>query len=135
MDKYRQKSKELSTVPLLENAMAIIDRHWNTSIDPDKTIFPFISNQEVNRNLKIIRTACGISKDVIFHIARHTFATTVTLTNGVPIEGISKMLGRKNLYATQHYAKILDRKASEDMKLLCREYNGDKSLSETKTKN
>lgn len=89
----------------------------------------------MNSYLKEVADLSNINKRLMFHIARHAFATTVTLTNGVPIEGISKMLGRKNLYATQHYAKILDRKASEDMKLLCREYNGDKSLSETKTKN
>lgn len=61
---------------------------------------------------------CGINKELTFHIARHTFATTVTLTNGVPIESVSKMLGHKNLRSTQHYAKILDRKVSDDMKML-----------------
>ncbi|MBN8642932.1 MAG: tyrosine-type recombinase/integrase [Flavobacteriales bacterium] len=57
-------------------------------------------------------------KELTFHIVRHTFATTVTLTNGVPIESFSKMLGHKNLRTTQHYAKVLDRKVSEDMMIL-----------------
>ncbi|MGH2564588.1 MAG: tyrosine-type recombinase/integrase, partial [Ginsengibacter sp.] len=61
---------------------------------------------------------CNINKNFTFHIARHTFATTVTLTNGVPIETVSKMLGHKNIRTTQLYAKILDRKVSDDMKKL-----------------
>ena len=72
----------------------------------------------MNSYLKEIAAACNINKELTFHIARHTFATTVTLTNGVPIESVSKMLGHKNLRTTQHYAKVLDRKVSDDMKIL-----------------
>lgn len=69
----------------------------------------------MNAYLKEIADTCGINKYLTYHIARHTFATTVTLSNGVPIESVSKMLGHKNLRTTQHYAKILDKKVSEDM--------------------
>ncbi len=79
-----------------------------------------LSNQKMNTYLKEIADACSITKKMTFHTARHTFATTVTLTNGVPIETISKMLGHRNLKTTQHYAKILDMKVSEDMKFLRR---------------
>ncbi len=72
----------------------------------------------MNAYLKEIGTLCKINKELTFHIARHTFATTVTLTNGVPIESVSKMLGHKSLRTTQHYAKVLDKKVSEDMDLL-----------------
>jgi site-specific recombinase XerD len=71
----------------------------------------YLSNQKMNAYLKEIAAVCEIEKELTFHIARHTFATTVTLTNGVPIESVSKMLGHKNLQrTTQHYAKVLDRK-------------------------
>jgi len=69
----------------------------------------------MNSYLKEIADLCGIRKNLTFHIARHTFATTITLSNGVPIESVSKMLGHRNLKTTQHYAKVLDRKVSEDM--------------------
>jgi len=68
--------------------------------------------------LKEIADLCGIEKKLTSHIARHTFATTVTLLNGVPIESVSKMLGHTNIRTTQHYAKILDIKVSEDMTVL-----------------
>jgi len=72
----------------------------------------------MNAYLKEIADICGITKQFTFHIARHTFATTVTLSNGVPIESVSKMLGHTNLRTTQHYAKILDKKVGDDMKIL-----------------
>ena len=82
------------------------------------SILPILSNQKMNAYLKEIADVCGINKELTFHIARHTFATTVTLSNGVPIETVSKMLGHTNLKTTQHYAKILDKKISEDMLIL-----------------
>ncbi|WP_317170586.1 tyrosine-type recombinase/integrase [Mucilaginibacter sp. E4BP6] len=63
------------------------------------------------------------NKELTYHTARHTFATTVTLSNGVPIESVSKMLGHTNIKTTQHYAKILDMKVSQDMALLKQKYN------------
>ena len=72
----------------------------------------------MNAYLKEIADLCEISKELTFHIARHTFATTVTLSNGVPIESVSKMLGHKSIKTTKHYAKILDKKVSEDMEVL-----------------
>lgn len=75
--------------------------------------------EKMNTYLKEIADACDITKKMTFHTARHTFATTVvTLTNGVPIETVSKMLGHRNLKTTQHYEKILDKKVSEDMNVL-----------------
>src|SRR5205823_4954860 len=73
---------------------------------------------KLNAYLKEVADICGINKHLTFHIARHTFATTVTLNNGVPIESVSKMLGHKSIKITQIYAKVLDRKLSEDMGLL-----------------
>ncbi len=78
----------------------------------------------MNSYLKELATSCGINKELTFHIARHTFANTVTLSNGVPIERVSKMLGHKNIRTTQHYAKILDSKVSEDMEMLRRKLEG-----------
>ncbi|MGW1456526.1 site-specific integrase [Salegentibacter agarivorans] len=84
----------------------------------EKRLLPIFSNQKTNAYIKEIADLCGINKNLTFHLARHTFATTVTLSNGVPIESVSKMLGHKNLQTTQHYAKILDKKVSDDMAVL-----------------
>jgi len=77
-----------------------------------------VSNQVMNSYLKEIADLCGINKTLTLHVARHTFATTITLSNEVPIESVSKMLRHTNIITTQHYAKILDNKVSDDMSIL-----------------
>jgi len=115
----RQKTLTLATIPLLPIAEEILEKYKN---DPqcknENRLLPVLSNQKMNSYLKEIADLSGINKELTFHTARHTFATTVTLTNGVSIESVSKMLGHKSIKITQHYAKIVDRKVSEDMKLL-----------------
>lgn len=115
----RQKTKTSSRIPLLSTALEILNRYADhPQCVNEGRLFPVSSNQKMNAYIKEIADVCGINKNLTFHIARHTFATTVTLSNGVPIESVSKMLGHKNLRTTQHYAKILDKKVSEDMMAL-----------------
>ena len=121
---HRQKTESASKIPILPVTQMIIDKYENhpQCINEDK-LLPILTNQKMNAYLKEIAGVCEIEKELTFHIARHTFATTVTLTNGVPIESVSKMLGHKNLRTTQHYAKVLDKKVSEDMKILKDKFN------------
>ena len=117
--KNRQKTDTKSKIPVLPIAQEIIQKYENhpRCLNED-AILPILTNQKMNSYLKEIGDLCDISKEITFHMARHTFATSVTLTNGVPIETVSKMLGHKNIQTTQHYAKILDKKVSEDMMVL-----------------
>ena len=85
----------------------------------------------MNAYLKEIADLCEITKNLTFHLARHTFATTVALSNGVPIESVSKMLGHKLPRTTQHYAKILDRKVSYDMQILNSKLSSQKSSTQS----
>jgi len=79
---------------------------------------PVLSNQKLNAYLKEIATLCKIDKNLTFHLARHTFATTITLSNGVPIETVSRMLGHTSIKTTQIYSKVVDTKVSNDMQNL-----------------
>jgi site-specific recombinase XerD len=116
---HRQKTETASRIPLLTPALAIMDKYANhPQANNNGKLLPVPSNQKTNSYLKEIAACCGINKELTFHVARHTFATTITLTNGVPIESVSKMLGHKKLQTTQHYAKILDKKVSSDMQSL-----------------
>jgi site-specific recombinase XerD len=117
--KNRQKTETASKIPLLSMAQDIINKYAEHPICLNENrLLPILSNQKMNAYLKEIVDLCEINKDLTFYIARHTFATTVTLSNGVPIETVSKILGHTNLKTTQNYAKVLDRKVSEDMKVL-----------------
>ena len=117
--KSRQKTDVNSKIPILPPALEILDKYKeHPKCLNEGFLLPILSNQKMNAYLKEIADICGINKELTFHIARHTFATTVTLSNGVPIETVSKMLGHTNLKTTQHYAKILDKKISEDMQIL-----------------
>jgi site-specific recombinase XerD len=115
----RTKTDTISKIPILPIAREVIDKYSHLpKINNLGKVLPQMSNQRLNSYLKEITDLCGFNKELTFHCARHTFATTVTLSNGVPIETVGKMLGHRNLRTTQHYAKILDGKVSEDMNQL-----------------
>ncbi len=112
----RQKTKIPIQIPLLPIALDIVNRYKKSpkSIHND-LVFPPISNQKLNSYLKEIADCCSINKNLTFHLARHTFATTVVLGNGVPIETVSKILGHTKLSTTQIFARVLQDKISQDM--------------------
>ena len=115
----RQKTDTDVRIPLLPQAEELIKKyHDHPKAVNYGTLFPVISNQKMNAYLKEIADLCNINKAITFHIARHTFATTVTLSNGVPIESVSKMLGHTTIRSTQVYAKVVEQKLSEDMQNL-----------------
>ncbi len=127
--KDRQKTGVEETVPLLPIALAIIDKYKNHPycVNENK-LLPVNSNVRYNAYIKEVATICGIKKELTTHTARHTFATTVTLENDVPIETVGKMLGHKDLRSTQKYAKITKRKISNNMKVLEDKIFGEQGL-------
>lgn len=115
----RQKTNTAVKVPLLPKALEIIDKYkGHPQAIAEGKLLPTLTNQKLNSYLKEIADMCDILKPLTFHIARHTFATTITLTNGVPIESVSKMLGHTKLSTTQVYTKVVESKLSDDMALL-----------------
>lgn len=115
----RQKTGVKESVPLLPVAMGIITKYrGHPYCISANRLLPVNSNQRYNAYLKEIADICGIEKKITSHIARHTFATTVTLANGVPIETVSSMLGHSSIRTTQVYAKVIEKKVSEDMQNL-----------------
>jgi site-specific recombinase XerD len=115
----RTKTGSPSNVPILPKARKLLLK-YKTHLECLNTgrLLPVISNQKMNAYLKELATLCGIEKKLTFHAARHTFATTVTLSNGIPLETVSAMLGHKNFRTTQIYAKVVQEKISKDMKRL-----------------
>ncbi|MDI5950234.1 phage integrase SAM-like domain-containing protein [Flavobacterium sp. LB2P84] len=115
----RAKTAIRANVPILPPTMKIINKYKNLQIG----LIPQISNQKMNAYLKEIADLCGIDKNLTWYVARHTFATTVTLGNGVRIENVSSMMGHTNIKQTQHYAKVLDVNVMEDMSKLKQKYS------------
>ncbi|MDA3912254.1 MAG: site-specific integrase [Bacteroidales bacterium] len=112
---YRQKTHTRSMVPLLPVSLEILGKYNYSEKGYEETLLPVPSNQKMNVYLKEIADVCGIQKTLTTHLGRHTFATTVTLSNNVPIETVSAMLGHKSLRTTQIYAKVVEEKVSRDM--------------------
>ena len=110
----RLKTKNSFRLPLLEPALQIIEKYKEHPRRVEGKLLPKLSNQRMNSYLKEIADGCKITKHLTFHMARHTFATTVMLSNGVPIETVSKVLGHTRLATTQIYARVLDKKISGD---------------------
>lgn len=121
IDTKRQKTDVPVHVRLLDVPIRLIEKYGGTT--EGGLLFPVPSNQKVNSYLKETTSVCGIDKDLTFHMARHTFATTVTLANGVPIETVSKMLGHTNIQTTQIYARVIDTKINNDMEVLAGKLN------------
>jgi site-specific recombinase XerD len=112
--KPRQKTGQESIIPLLPAAIRILMKYSLTDNISDFNWY-ISTNQRMNYGLKFIGKRAGIQKTLHMHLARHTFATTITLSNGVPIETVSRMLGHANIKQTQHYAKIIPMKIKSDM--------------------
>jgi len=112
----REKTKEPVKAPLLHKADVILKKYRDKQFDlVGKYLFPVRSNQKMNQYVKEVMKAAKVRKHITFHSARHTFATTITLSNGVPIETVSKLLGHTKLSTTQIYARVMENKISNDM--------------------
>lgn len=112
----RIKTNTMLRIPLLEEAERILEKYQDhPKVCSSDILLPVYSNQKTNQYLREITKAVKINKELSFHAARHTFATTVTLANGVPIETVSKLLGHTKLSTTQIYARVIDSKISSDM--------------------
>ena len=116
----RAKTGIRANVPVLPPTQKIIDKYK----DSETGLIPKLSNQKMNAYLKEIADLCGIEKKLTWYVARHTFATTVTLGNGIKIENVSSMMGHTNIKQTQHYAKVLDSSIMDDMSKLMTKFGG-----------
>lgn len=112
---YRKKTKKNLTIPLLRRAENVLKKYEGKY----ETLLPVISNQNFNSFLKEIADILDIKKRITHHTARKTFATTVLLYNDIPMETVSELLGHSNMKVTQgHYAKVVQKKISKEMKRL-----------------
>ena len=115
--KNREKTKSNERVPLLPIAVEIIEKYKDDYYcETHNRLLPVNSNQRINAYLKEIATICNIEKHLTTHMARHTFATSFTLENDLPIETVSQILGHKLIRTTQLYANVTQNKISNNMK-------------------
>lgn len=119
--KPRQKTKVIADIPLLEVPLQILDKYRGQQTGG--RLLPVCSNQKVNQYLKELATVCGINKELTYHVARYTFATSLTLLHDVPMASIAKMLGHTNIRQTQHYAKATNILLSRSMQNLSEQLN------------
>ena len=112
IDKNRNKTSVNAQILFSAIPHMIIEKYKNERVK--KRLLPFNSNQKMNDYVKEIAALCNVNKHLTTHVARHTFATTVTLNEGVPLETVSKMLGHTNTVTTQIYAKIVNEKLRQD---------------------
>ncbi|HZK94531.1 MAG TPA: site-specific integrase, partial [Prolixibacteraceae bacterium] len=117
----RQKTDVNTNVRLLDIPLAILEKYKGKQ--KNGKVLPVISNQKINDYLEEIADICGIGKKITFHVARHTFASTVALGNDVPMESIQSMLGHADIKTTQIYAHVIDRKLSRDMDKMAKAVN------------
>ena len=116
IDTRRSKTNTAVRIPILKEAKEILDRYkGHPKIDGTEKLLPVYSNQKTNEYLREVTDKLKIKKKLSFHTARHTFATTVTLANGVPIETVSKLLGHTKISTTRIYARVIDSKISSDI--------------------
>lgn len=112
----REKTNVEFEIPLLDLPRHIINKYRD--IMPDGKLLPMYGNSEINRGLKLLAAACGIDRKLTFHMARHTYATEITLSHGVPMETVSRMLGHSRVDTTQIYAQVTDNKIDADTQSL-----------------
>ncbi|MCC6448891.1 MAG: site-specific integrase [Chitinophagaceae bacterium] len=130
----RQKTGVQANIPLLPKALEILEKYKDHPRSKSKgTLLPLISNQPFNFFLKEIAVICGINKNLTHHLARHTFATTVCLLNGISMEATSGMMGHTNMRTTQIYGKILPQRISSEMEALEAKLQSKVQTPETKT--
>ncbi len=123
--KKRQKTKNWCNVPLLSPAEKLLEKYKSNSFCiKTQRVFPVLSNQKMNAYLKEIATLCRIEKNLSTHTARHTFATTVTLSNQISIEVVSRMLGHSSINMTKKYARVVDDLIQKDMQKIYGTYDG-----------
>lgn len=124
----RQKTGTPENVRLLDIAVKIMEKYRGMA--PEGKLFPMLTKESMNIHLKKMAVQCGIDRNLSFHMARHTYATEICLSNGVPIETISRMMGHSNIRTTQIYAEITNQKVRKDFGILSEKTRGRYSLPE-----